>query len=258
MTVSAGLSERLVAAYGIEVDSATVEHHLAAVGAALRSAPRSRRRVAPVRSRLGVVFAAIALLALPAVAIAAEDSLPGDLLYPVKQATERIRGVVDDDLAATHRVEELETLIARDAPAGEIAAAVDRALAAVDDLGEPGPLSARLDRVRSRIRAQHDSGQDTSSVPADPASESGGTPDSGPPDGHQDSGPDTGSSGAGQGTVPGTGGTSSGTDSGTGGTSSGTDSGNRDPAPGANGQDTGQAGDGDAGGERRSSSDERP
>jgi hypothetical protein len=89
-------------------------------------------------------------------AVAAEDSVPGDFLYPVKQVTERVRGFVDRDLAATHRVEEVERLLFERAPRAEIARAFERAEIAAAELADPTPLDSRLERVRERIRRQEE------------------------------------------------------------------------------------------------------
>lgn len=72
----------------ITVDPSTRERHLSAIGSALRSAQRPRRRR---RYRLMAVAAAIVLL-LPVIALAAERTGPGDLLYPVRQLFERVSG----------------------------------------------------------------------------------------------------------------------------------------------------------------------
>jgi hypothetical protein len=87
-------------------------------------------------------------------AVAAEDAVPGEFLYPLKQVTERVRAFVDDDVAATHRVEEAERLVVRGAPIVEIARAVERAEAATSGLTEDRLLGPRLESIRERLRQQ--------------------------------------------------------------------------------------------------------
>ncbi|MCP4247373.1 MAG: carboxypeptidase regulatory-like domain-containing protein [bacterium] len=87
------------------------------------------------------------------IALAAESSVPGDALYPVKQVTERIRSLVDDDVVAEHRIEELEKLVAADAPAEVIADQVNRATEQVDRLGSDHQLGSRLDQATAVVAA---------------------------------------------------------------------------------------------------------
>jgi hypothetical protein len=100
---------------------------------------------------LAVWVAAAFSVGLPVAAIAAEGTLPGDLLYPVKVAVEPIRSVFDSDVAAVHRVEELERIAESDAPESDLEQAIDRASAAVDEAGTP-ELEQRFERVRDQIR----------------------------------------------------------------------------------------------------------
>lgn len=152
------LLDRLESAYRLEVDTDTRARHLAEVSAAIRTAPSAR--LAPgfaLRRRVAAVVAAVfAVVAPVGMAVAAEDSVPGDVLYPVKQVTERVRGFVDRDLAATHRVEEVERLLFERAPRSEIARAFERAETAAAELVDPTPLDSRIERVRERIRRQEE------------------------------------------------------------------------------------------------------
>lgn len=107
-----------------------------------------------VRRRLSVGLVAAALIVLPTgIALAAEGSLPGDALYPVKRVTESIRSLLDDDVVAEHRIEELEQLMASDAPAEVIADQVDRATREVDRLGSGHRLGPRLDVATAVVAA---------------------------------------------------------------------------------------------------------
>ena len=98
-----------------------------------------------MRRRFTVVAVAAGLFVLPAgIAIAAEGSLPGDALYPVKQVTETVRSWIDDDLPAQHRVEELEKLVAADSSSDVIAEQLRRAADAVGELDSGHHLRSRL------------------------------------------------------------------------------------------------------------------
>jgi hypothetical protein len=118
---------------------------LAVIAAAVDNAALVPPAVPTMRRRLSVVAIAAGLLVLPAgIAIAAEGSLPGDALYPVKRVTETVRSWIDDDLPAQHRVEELEKLMAASAPDDVIADQVRRATDAVGELAVDHDLRPRL------------------------------------------------------------------------------------------------------------------
>ncbi len=146
--------ERLSSAYRVEVDEGTKTRHLVEMSAALKSAPP-----APVpagfamRRRLAGALAAVFVVAAPVgMAVAAEVSVPGDFLYPMKQATERVRAVFDSDVEATHRVEEVERLVFLRAPRAAITRAVERAESATSELGDRGTLGSRLESARRRLQ----------------------------------------------------------------------------------------------------------
>ena len=143
-----------LAAYQTEVDEGVRERHLAQMGEALRAAPTTATPTRlGIRRRLATALATHTIVVVPVgAAVAAEGSVPGEGLYPVKQVTERMRGWIDHDLVATHRVEELEVLLDRDADDGLIAETADRATVAVAELDEPGDLAPRLDQAQQRIR----------------------------------------------------------------------------------------------------------
>jgi hypothetical protein len=78
------------------------------------------------RWRLAATAAALAVL--PAIALTtASSAVPGDRLYSTKRAVERAMIVVDDDVVAANRVEELESLIRRQERPEVIAAAQQEA-----------------------------------------------------------------------------------------------------------------------------------
>jgi hypothetical protein len=111
----------------IEISQEVRARHLQAMGSAL-ARPVVRR--APRR----VVLALAALLVIiPLASLAAESSVPGEVLHPIKRLVEPLRIVLDRDVVARHRVEELEVLIARKAPPALIDRSVRAAQSAVAD-----------------------------------------------------------------------------------------------------------------------------
>ncbi len=136
----------------IEVDDAVTARHLAAVEAELRNP--GPVAIAPRRPRVRVatLFAAALLLALPTAALAAESAVPGDLLYPVKLAVEQVVGLVDPNIEAEHRVEELETVVERSADPDEVDARLADAEDAIAREDVPEDLVQRFERVRDRAR----------------------------------------------------------------------------------------------------------
>ncbi|MCL1693870.1 MAG: hypothetical protein M3096_09315 [Actinomycetia bacterium] len=147
--------DRLSSAYTMEVGSETKKRHLAEMGAAIRTAPSAPILVGfGVRRRVAAVVAAVFLVAPAGMALAAEHAVPGDFLYPVKEITERVRSFVDDDIEATHRVEEVERLLFRRAPSHTVARAVERADSATVQLSESGELRLRLEIARERLQQQ--------------------------------------------------------------------------------------------------------
>jgi hypothetical protein len=140
----------------IDVEADVEERHMAAIhrelveGAAapvLVPSPRGVRR--RIVATLAVAFA----LLVPATAFAAEDTVPGDVLYPVKQSTEWVRSLVDPTVVQQHRVEELESVIARGASIQLVIDRFDASVEAVDD--QEVELVRRVEQARERIRARY-------------------------------------------------------------------------------------------------------
>ena len=150
--------DRLSTTYRLEVDEVTKDRHIAEMSAALRTAPSAPIPTGlALRRRFAGAAAAVLMVVAPVgMAVAAEDSVPGEFLYPLKQVTERVRAFADDDVAATHRVEEAERLVIRGAPLVEITRAVERAEIATSELVEDANLGSRLESVRERLRAQEE------------------------------------------------------------------------------------------------------
>lgn len=168
---------RLSAAYRVDVDEATKDRHIADVEAAIRVAPPAAIRTGfALRRRAVATAAAVAVFAAPVgMAVAAENAVPGEILYPLKQVTERVRALVDDDIAATHRVEEAERLVVRGAPIAEITGAIERAEAATARLAEGDTLESRLESVRERLRQQNEREPTTADRQESPSTQTDGT-----------------------------------------------------------------------------------
>ncbi len=135
----------------IEIGEATAARHHAAIAAELRTPsaipPRRRRR----RGRL-IAIATAAIIALSAAgALAAESTVPGDLLYPVKQLTEWVRAWVDPTVAVDHRIDELELLIERRATREQIDEQLARTEVAVRDTEADQEVVDRFFTVKDRI-----------------------------------------------------------------------------------------------------------
>ncbi len=146
-------SDRIRQATWRPVSGESRAEHLSAIDAALE-AGITPARPAVARRRVSLALVAAALVILPTgIALAAEGSLPGDALYPVKKVTETIRSWVDDDVVAEHRIEELEKLVAADAPDDVIADQVDRATEEVDRLGTGHQLGPRLSEATAVVAA---------------------------------------------------------------------------------------------------------
>jgi hypothetical protein len=155
-------TDRLSSAYRIEVDPDTQERHLAEMSAAIRTAPPTPIPAGfGLRRRIAAAVAAIFIVAPAGMALAAENAVPGDFLYPVKEITERVRSYVDNDVEATHRVEEVERLVFLRAPSHAVDRAVERAESATVQLSESGELRLRLEVARELLQRQDEERQES-------------------------------------------------------------------------------------------------
>lgn len=129
----------------IEISERDRRIHHAAISEEIKATPRR-----PVRSRAWskrVTAAVVALaVSLPVAAIASEDSVPGDLLYPIKQAVEPLWTIVDPQVGARHRIEELEVLVDTSAEIEIVDTLIGRAQDALTDLVAPD-LDRRLQEI---------------------------------------------------------------------------------------------------------------
>ena len=137
----------------VSVSEETRSRHLAHVGAALRA--RSDRL--PRRGRVLALALALVLL-VPVMALAAENAVPGDLLYPVKRAVEPVVSIFDADAPAERRVREVEVLFDRNVPDEVVVRHIDIARETVAD--HPAPhLTDRIDFIEVELdarRARHE------------------------------------------------------------------------------------------------------
>ena len=124
----------------IVVDEVTREKHLGVVSAALKA--RGYRSWG--RGRV-LALAVVLVPLVPVMALAAENTVPGDLLYPIKRAVEPIVQVFDSDAPAQRRVREVEVLFERDATDEVIVRHVEVARDVVTN--RHPTLSQRIDRV---------------------------------------------------------------------------------------------------------------
>ncbi len=170
------LADRLAAAATHRVPAAVREQHLRAIVAAASAAAPATATVEESpgsvqhiswRLRRGVVaLTGVAVLAVPSLGWAAQGSLPGSALYGVKRATEPVLAIVDGRIRAKHRVEELEALLAAQAPEGRVAAAMRAAEAAAAGLTGDDPLERRLDQARVALAARVDADAEQGRVEA--------------------------------------------------------------------------------------------
>lgn len=131
------------------VDEAVKERHLSVITAEVRAVRKPRFR----RFRMLAVATAL-LLFLPVIALAAEDAVPGDALYPVKRLFEPIAGMFDRDIEVDHRVEEVEILHGRAVDVDLIWEQIDRARDVIID--PDSDHAERLRRVVDELEASDD------------------------------------------------------------------------------------------------------
>lgn len=124
--------------------------------------------------RLLLVVAASAVLLLPVAAFASETALPGDVLYPVKVAFERVRVVFDARVESRHRIEEAEIMVNREVDADLVR---ERLRIAEDGLGDSDlDLQRRIDTLQLQLKSALETGSSTEPDPhRDRDQDQGGT-----------------------------------------------------------------------------------
>lgn len=153
----------------IDVEADVQERQISAILSELGEAPAApivAPRLRRTRRRAVVTLAAALALLLPVAAIAAENAVPGEILYPVKQSTEWVRSLIDPSVSREHRVDELETVIERGDP---IEVVTDRFGASVDAVeGQDPELIRRVEIARQTVRDRY--GVDLEPSSEDPGS----------------------------------------------------------------------------------------
>lgn len=174
----------------IEITPETAARHRATIEAELKSPSPIPARWVRRRRMPMVMLAVVALLGLTAVgAVAAETAIRGDLLYPVKQATEWVRTWIDPNVPANHRVDELERLIDRHADADAITDQLERAEDAVRDPHVDTHVVDRLEEARDRLSRDASTGDESGDrLQLPPPRDHTTTTTDTPPDGRTDSG----------------------------------------------------------------------
>jgi hypothetical protein len=148
------LQERLAALH-INIDETVAERHLAYVADELKNPAAPSRYQQPRRIKMGALVSATLLVLLPGAAFAADGAVPGDSLYPIKLAFERVLALVDRNIEAEHRIEELEILVDRAVPYEELFDGLQEADRSVQDRDVPNDLLDRLDVVRGRVANEY-------------------------------------------------------------------------------------------------------
>lgn len=147
--------ESLRDAFTIDVNQSVADRHTKEIASALQTFEPPPRVAAPRRSRVRRM-AITALLAgavvLPmGAAVATEDAMPGDILYPIKLMVEPFVAIVDAEVAATHRVEELSVLVGSGAGTDRINNAVHAARRELDALPFDHQLWVRFNTATDRL-----------------------------------------------------------------------------------------------------------
>ncbi len=157
------LTERLQDAYRIEMTDDVHRRQLDTITAALTAPPVVPVAPAPtalrLRRRFAAIVAAVTVLSPAAVAVAAESSLPGDTLYPVKLVTEEIRSMVDPTVTARHRLEEADQMHAAGFPTAVVQDVLSDADEAITIAGDPVDLRARWMDASARMDVEHRDGE---------------------------------------------------------------------------------------------------
>jgi hypothetical protein len=146
------LTQRMRAAsVAVEISDRAQARHLEAMAAALSELSESEvvsiDAARPRRRQIVASIVAAAVIAPAGLAAASEGTLPGDPLYSVKQASEKVLVLFDTDLIARHRIEEIEALEDQGMSDSSL---VESARLALAELGADHPLWKRLEASTAR------------------------------------------------------------------------------------------------------------
>lgn len=177
------------ATFEFEMSEQTKREHQSTISDALGEYPHQTPATKRFSWRLKArALVAAAFVVLPAgTAIASTNTVPGDLLYPVKRIVEPVWGVSDSDIVAHHRVDELEKLLDIQAEDRCITDAVTDAQLAVIDLPNDHHLQTDLVALTDRVTDLAPSDTAPSDTAPSDQRESDTSPDSPITDKSQDS-----------------------------------------------------------------------
>lgn len=147
------------------IDAELARHHADALAPASTLRGNAGRRRWTRRWAAGVATATALFVPAGAAVAAAQSALPGDVLYPVKQLSEPAQGVFDPDVAARHRLDELETLLTRGSSPETLRSAADAAQLAVAGLPEHHRLHERLAALLALLAPPRTPSNDQPAVP---------------------------------------------------------------------------------------------
>lgn len=145
-------SQRMREAFTVEMSPATKQAHTSSIGEALSTvgSVQARPPMSWWRMRVPALGAALLVVLPVGTAIAAESALPGDLLYPVKRVVEPVRSIIDSDVVARHRVDELVRFLDAPVATDRLPDALRDAREAVSDLPIGHDLHVVFDQLTDR------------------------------------------------------------------------------------------------------------
>lgn len=151
------IAARLRSAFEVEMGADSRDRQLAEVSTALRNPTATGRYRVHIpaiwRRSISALMVAATFSTPAAVAVAAEGTLPGDTLYPVKHVTEALRSVVDPTVSARNRIDEADRMHEMGFSIDELEVVLVDADHAITDAGDPHDLRSRLIEVRNVVSA---------------------------------------------------------------------------------------------------------
>ncbi|GEM_PF-6939476 len=145
----------------VSVPESLRERHLAAICRELNAPPVGAARGVSwfVRHRAALAWLTTGITAMPVAAVASQDALPGEVLYPVKRAVEVVAEPFYPRIQAEHRVAELERLAAEGVEGDVIEEAIEAARAAVAET-RADDLIPRIDEIAGAAYVDDDDDDD--------------------------------------------------------------------------------------------------
>lgn len=140
---------------GLQVSDEARSRHRVAIRAALMAdpeewlsppkpaAPHGFERRVPLLAGMAVLLLSLAMV----VVVSAQRTVPGDVLHPAKGPLEQLRALVDGEVIAANRVDELDDLIGRTSPPESIVTARSEAELALAGYPSDHRLQRRFRRL---------------------------------------------------------------------------------------------------------------